>query len=63
MITELHTKKYRKSVMERFAGKKWKDIEENDKKELLENAICRDCRVGSPLLNGEDMVAFLQKHL
>ena len=49
--------------MERFAGKKWKDIEENDKKELLENAICRDCRVGSPLLNGEDMVAFLQKHL
>ena len=21
--------------MERFAGKKWKDIEENDKKELL----------------------------
>lgn len=48
--------------MERFAGKKWKDIEENDKKELLENAICRDCRVGSPLLNGEGMVV-LQKHL
>ena len=46
--------------MERFAGKKWKDIEENDKKELLENAICRDCRVGSPLLNGEGMVVFAE---
>ena len=46
--------------MERFAGKKWKDVEENYKKELLENAICRDCRVGSPLLNGEGMVAFAE---
>ena len=46
--------------MERFAGKKWKDIEENDNKELLENAICRDCRVGSPLLNGEGMVVFAE---
>ena len=46
--------------MDRFAGKKWKDVEENYKKELLENAICRDCRVGSPLLNGEGMVAFAE---
>lgn len=46
--------------MEGFVGKKWKDIEENDKKELLENAICRDCMAGSPLRNGEGMVVFAE---
>lgn len=48
--------------MERFTGKKWKDIEEKDKKELLENAICIDCKKDSLLLNGEQMIVFL-KHL
>ncbi|WP_186430044.1 hypothetical protein [Clostridium sp. BSD9I1] len=29
-------------VMDRFVNKKWKDISEDDKKELLKDAICRD---------------------
>lgn len=44
--------------MDKFVDKKWKDISENDKKELLENAICRDYIVGCPLLNGDGIVCF-----
>lgn len=36
----------------------FKDIENNDKKELLKIAMCRYCKVSSSLLNGKRMVVF-----
>lgn len=44
--------------MNKYVDKKWKDIRENDKVELLKNAICRDNLVGSPLTDGDGMVCF-----
>lgn len=44
--------------MNKFVDKKWKDISENDKKELLKIAIYRDNLVGSLLTNGDGMVCF-----
>lgn len=44
--------------MEEFEGKRWKDLCDVDKKELLKKAVCRDFRVGCPLTNGEGLVEF-----
>lgn len=46
--------------MNEFENKKWKDISNQDKVELLKNAICRDLRMGTPLLDGEGMVDFYE---
>ncbi len=46
--------------MDKYVDKKWKDISEHDKEELLKNAICRDSLVGSPLTNGDGMVCFAE---
>lgn len=44
--------------MDKFVDLKWKDISEDDKKELLKSAICRDFTMGSPLSDGEGMICF-----
>jgi hypothetical protein len=46
--------------MDKYVDKKWKDISEHDKEELLKNAICRDYLVGSALTDGDGMVCFAE---
>jgi len=46
--------------MDKYVDKKWEDISEHDKEELLKNAICRDCLVESPLTDGDGMVCFAE---
>lgn len=44
--------------MNRFENKMWKELSDEDKQELLKNAICRDAFLGLPLNNGEGIVEF-----
>ena len=43
-----------------YAGLKWGELNDNDKKLLLKNAICRETMTGSPLTKGEGMVEFAE---
>lgn len=43
-----------------YAGLKWGELNDNDKKLLLKNAICRETMTGSPLTKGERMVEFAE---
>lgn len=43
-----------------YAGLKWGELNDNDKKLLLKNAICRGTMTGSPLTKGEGMVEFAE---
>jgi hypothetical protein len=46
--------------MNKFENKRWKEISEEDKVELLKDAVCRDFMMGSPLLDGAGMVDFYE---
>jgi hypothetical protein len=46
--------------MDKYVGKKWKDISDHYKGELLKNAICRDCMLGIPLSDGAGIVCFTE---
>lgn len=47
-----------KMIMNKYAGKKWKDVSEYDKEELLKNAICREIYIGCPIEDGTGRVCF-----
>ncbi len=44
--------------MNKFQNKMWKELSDEDKRELLKNALCRDFLVGSPLNDGKGIVEF-----
>ena len=43
-----------------YAGLKWGELNDNDKKFLLKNAVCRGGMMGNPLTQGEGMVEFAE---
>ena len=44
--------------MKDYTGKLWRDIDDDDKKELLSMAICRDFLTGSPVEDSEGLIEF-----
>lgn len=47
-------------IYRKFEGKKWKDIDDNDRKMLLKDAFCLDIYRGCVISNGDCMVNFAE---